>query len=247
MSNETKVNLSNSRVVIAGGTGSVGEGIVRAYLKAGAEVIVPSRSEEKIAEFKKVLGDTVPTEKLHLVVATYNTFDSAENFAKEIIDTFGPVDHVVASIGGWWGGKALWDTSEAEWNVFFTEFATSHMALAKAFVPRISAHGAYQLIIGASAIYPVQGSGIVSMQQAALLMMGKVLQTELGDQRRIFTHMLGVVNNRNRPGFNKEWISAENVGEITSTLSSLLQVPSRNFELFDKAQFDAQMTELGGL
>ena len=39
-------NLSEKKVVIFGGTGSVGEGILRSYLKSNALVIIPSRSEK---------------------------------------------------------------------------------------------------------------------------------------------------------------------------------------------------------
>lgn len=150
-------NLKDKKVVIAGGTGSVGEGIVREYLKSGAEVIVP----------------------------TYNTFEKADKFAEEVENEFGAIDHVVSTIGGWWSGGAIWETTQKEWDTYFYEFATSHLAMAKSWIPRLSETGSYQIIVGASAIYPVKGSGIVSMQQAALLMMGKVIAEEAGNQRRI--------------------------------------------------------------
>ncbi|HEY0132663.1 MAG TPA: NAD(P)-dependent oxidoreductase, partial [Nannocystis sp.] len=40
--------LRDKRCLIAGGTGGVGEGIVRAFLNAGATVFVPSRSAAKL-------------------------------------------------------------------------------------------------------------------------------------------------------------------------------------------------------
>ena len=42
------MKLDKAKVVVAGGTGGVGEGIVRAFLKQGAHVVVPSRSESKL-------------------------------------------------------------------------------------------------------------------------------------------------------------------------------------------------------
>ncbi|WP_407402958.1 hypothetical protein [Chryseobacterium sp.] len=39
-------HLDGKKVVIFGGTGSVGEGILRSYLKSNAMIIIPSRSEE---------------------------------------------------------------------------------------------------------------------------------------------------------------------------------------------------------
>jgi len=42
--------------LIAGGTGTVGEGIVRACFKEGAQVIVPSRSTEAINKLRELIG-----------------------------------------------------------------------------------------------------------------------------------------------------------------------------------------------
>jgi len=42
-----------SRVVVAGGTGGVGEGVVAAFARGGFEVLVPSRSEEKIWDCRR--------------------------------------------------------------------------------------------------------------------------------------------------------------------------------------------------
>lgn len=50
-------DLSGRRVVILGGTGSVGEGIVRAWLAAGADVVVPSRTQGRADQFTEVLGE----------------------------------------------------------------------------------------------------------------------------------------------------------------------------------------------
>jgi NAD(P)-dependent dehydrogenase (short-subunit alcohol dehydrogenase family) len=38
---KTMNNLTNRTVLVAGGTGGVGEGMVKAFLRAGATVLVP--------------------------------------------------------------------------------------------------------------------------------------------------------------------------------------------------------------
>lgn len=53
----TRPELDSRRVVIIGGTGGVGEGIVRAWLTDGAEVIVPSRTEERATQLQQLVGD----------------------------------------------------------------------------------------------------------------------------------------------------------------------------------------------
>jgi len=64
--------VTGRRVLIPGGTGGVGEGVVRAYLAAGAHVFVPTRSERRAAEFE------VASDRLQVVVHDYTSFDGAE-------------------------------------------------------------------------------------------------------------------------------------------------------------------------
>ena len=100
-------DLSGRHVLIPGGTGGVGEGAVRAYLAAGADVVVPTRSQERRDEFRRLLGDAA-TGRLHLVVHDYTTFAGAEELVATMQERLGSVDDVVAPIGGWWAGKPLW-------------------------------------------------------------------------------------------------------------------------------------------
>lgn len=237
-------DLSGQRVVIAGGTGSVGEGIVRSYLRTGAHVIVPTRSEKSIDSFLQVLGGEGHSDRLSMVADDYTTFDGAISTADRINKEFGAVDNVVATIGGWWAGQPVWDVSQRAWDTYFVGFATTHLAMARAFIPRLPKSGSYQVIIGGSAIYPVTGSGIVSMQQAALLMMVKVLQEEAGGQRRIFSQILGPVNNRNRPMQRPEWVSAEEVGLISTKLAGNEEIASTNLQLLNKAELNKVLAEL---
>ncbi|MCL2515598.1 MAG: hypothetical protein FWD85_00885 [Microbacteriaceae bacterium] len=70
-------NLSGRRVLVPGGTGGVGAGIVRAFLEAGADVVVPTRSDARGAELRAVLGDLGRSPLLHLPTHDYTTFTGA--------------------------------------------------------------------------------------------------------------------------------------------------------------------------
>ncbi|HWI30849.1 MAG TPA: SDR family oxidoreductase [Microbacterium sp.] len=238
--------LQGRRVVVAGGTGAVGEGIVRSYLRTNAQVVVPTRSQSRLEEFRRILGAEGDSAHLTLLVADYSTVDGAAVLAEHVEQSYGPVTDVVASVGGWWAGPALWDTPATAWDEYFTGYATAHLSLAQAFMPRLTAEGAYHVIVGASAIYPVAGSGIVSMQQAALLMMGRVMQTEAGSRRRVFTHLLGYVNTRARAQQRPDWISAEEVGLLTATVSANPRLSSSSFELLDKSALEKTLADIQG-
>jgi len=237
-------DLSGRRVLIPGGTGGVGEGAVRAYLSAGADVVVPTRSQERADEFRLLLGDGA-TGRLHLVVHDYTTFAGAEELAATMEERLGGVDDVVAPIGGWWAGKRLWEIDERDWRDAFVDLATTHAAVLRAALPRMKAEGAYSVVVGASAFTPVPASGLVSMEQAALLMMQQVLAAELAGQKRVFALVLGPVLTRAAGQGDPGWITAEQVGAV-AVAASASAVGGRQIRLRDQAELAQALTLLHG-
>ncbi|MFI0237622.1 SDR family oxidoreductase [Streptomyces sp. NPDC016845] len=244
-SSKALTHLSGRRVVVPGGTGAVGEGVVRSYLAAGADVVVPTRTRERAEEFRRVLGDAA-TDRLHLVVHDYTTFDGAEQLAQEMERTLGGVDDVVAPIGGWWAGKRLWEIDESDWQNAFVGLATAHMAVLRAFLPRLNARGAYTLIVGASALTPVPGSGLVSMEQAALLMMRQVVEAEVAGQQRVFALVLGPVRTRLVDSGDPDWVSADQVGAVAVAASAAVAEGGLEIRLRTQAEADEALAVLQG-
>jgi len=245
MPNGTHVpDLSGRHVLIPGGTGGVGEGAVRAYLAAGADVVVPTRSQERAGEFRRLLGDAA-VGRLHLVVHDYTTFAGAEELAATMEERLGSVDDVVAPIGGWWAGKRLWEIDESDWQNAFIRLATTHTAVLRAALPRMTAEGAYSLIVGASAFTPVPASGLVSMEQAALLMMQQVLAAELADDKRVFALVLGPVRTRAGGDGAPDWITADQVGSI-AVAASASTIGGREIRLRNQAELTQALALLHG-
>lgn len=234
-------DLSGRRILVPGGTGGVGEGVVRRHLAAGADVIVPTRSQQRAEEFRSILGDAAD-ERLHLIVHDYSTFSSAEDLAEQVVHFRGGIDSVVAPIGGWWAGKKLVEIDEADWQSAFVGLATTHMAVLRACLPRMTSEGSYSIIVGDSAGWPVPGSGLVSMEQAALLMMQWVLEAELGDTRRVFALLLGPVATR---GSAAGGVTADQVGAVAVAASAATTTPGRMIPLHDDAEVGKALLSLG--
>jgi NAD(P)-dependent dehydrogenase (short-subunit alcohol dehydrogenase family) len=238
------LDLTGRRVLVPGGTGAVGEGVVRAYLAAGADVVVPTRSAGKAAELRALLGDAA-TARLHLVEHDYTTFAGAESLVATMIDTLGGVDDVVAPVGGWWAGKALWEIGGDDWDAAFVGLATAHMAIARAVLPYLGAEGAYAVVVGRSAFQPVPSSGLVSMEQAAVLMMQRVLAAEAGERARVFALVLGPVRSRVVAG-EPTWVAADEIGAVMVALSADRTRTSREIDLTDGTSAQAVLAELLG-
>ncbi|GAA4661494.1 SDR family oxidoreductase [Amycolatopsis dongchuanensis] len=225
-------DLSGRRVLVPGGTGGVGEGVVRRYLAAGADVVVPTRTEQRAEEFRKVLGDAA-TARLHLVVHDYTSFAGAEGLATEMARNLGGIDDVVAPIGGFWSGRRLWEIDESDWQTAFVGLATAHAAVMRACVPHLSPSGAYCVVVGESAVTPVPTAGLVSMEQSALLMMQRVLTAELGGDRRVFALVLGPVRTRSATAAGPGWVTADEVGDV-AVAASAGSLAGREIQLRDQ-------------
>ncbi|AJE45826.1 SDR family NAD(P)-dependent oxidoreductase [Celeribacter indicus] len=238
-------DLSERRVVIAGGTGDVGEGLVRAWLKTGAHVVVPSRSEGKVGEFRQALSDIGTPETLSFAVGDYTGFDAAQRMAERITAEHGPVTDVVASIGGWWQGKPLWEISEQDWQRYFVGMTTAHVATARAWSPRLPRTGTYQLILGGSAVAPVPGASIISMQQAGLLMMRRVLSEEAGERHRVAAQILGPVVTRARRRIDPDWVTNEEVGLVSAGIAARPEATGEDYISHDKTQMLGTLRGLG--
>jgi NAD(P)-dependent dehydrogenase (short-subunit alcohol dehydrogenase family) len=229
--------LTGRRVLVPGGTGSVGEGVVRAYLAAGADVVVPTRTPARAEQYHRVLADAA-TDKLHLVVHDYTTFAGAEQLAGEMTSRLGGIDDVIAPIGGWWAGKALWEIDESDWQDTFVGITTTHLAVARAALPLLSHGGTYQVIVGDSANVPIPGSGLISMEQSAVLMMRRVLAAEVTGGQRVFALMLGPVRTRTTAG-DDDWVTADQIGATAIALSSADQLAGQEFHLGNAAETTA--------
>jgi NAD(P)-dependent dehydrogenase (short-subunit alcohol dehydrogenase family) len=246
MSSPLTPDLSGRHVLIPGGTGGVGEGAVRAYLAAGADVVVPTRSQDRADEFAKVLGSPAPG-RLHLVTHDYTTFAGAESLVATMVDRLGSVDDVVAPIGGWWAGKPLWEVDSADWDSAFTGLATAHMAVLRAALPQLTADGAYCVVVGASAYTPVPGSGLVSMEQAAVLMMQQVLTAELNGSKRVFALELGPVRTRFAVAGDagaRDWVTPDQIGAVAVAASAAPGVAGQAIRLLNRAQADEALSRL---
>ena len=236
------VDLIDATIVVIGGTGNVGEGVVRSFLKAGANVIVPSRTENRLSQLKGQIEDALRP-KLFGVTDDTSSFEGMRAVAQQIARSNGSVDHVVASLGGWWQGKPVWDVSESEFQQDFAQNIGLHFGAARAFAPVMSQGGSYTFIAGLSAIMPMPGVSLVGMYGGAQLMLARSLQADLDDAARVNTLVLGVVMSRNRRAGRPEWISADDAGDAAVRLA-LSNVRDSIVRLDDKQTAERTYKEL---
>jgi short-subunit dehydrogenase len=173
--------MRGKTVVVVGATGGVGEGLVEELVNAGANVIATSRSREKLDALK---ARTEASPALRLVVGGLGSEEEASRLREALSAAATEIDGAIASIGSWWQGPPLVETSLQDFNGVMAERLTAHFLAAKAIVPLIlrKPGGFYFLIGGASAEFPIANSGPVSISGAAQMMLSKVLRAEAKDK-----------------------------------------------------------------
>lgn len=215
--------LEGQHVVVAGGTGAVGEGIVRVLLDEGATVLVPSRSKERIEALRAYVGQK-GSKRLRTWVGHIGTPEGAEAFKTWVLTQTSKIDGVVASVGSWWQGPPLYEVPYETYQEVLHQRLTSHFLLIRAFVPVLLAqgHGLYVTLGGSHAENPFPKSSLVSIAGAAQLMMTRIMMEELQTTAVRWVHLLlGPVNTRKvRDQAKPDWITAEEVGEFIAFLLS---------------------------
>jgi NAD(P)-dependent dehydrogenase (short-subunit alcohol dehydrogenase family) len=172
--------MKDAIVVVAGGAGTVGSGIVRAFVDMGARVVIPSRSHDRVAAVKNEVSS--PDEVVG-VLADIGTPGGAKEVADAVND-LGTLKHVVASLGGMWKGGRLRDLDLAGFQQAIHEYCGSHFVARQALLPLLeeSGGGSYTFISGGVGEHVFDLDwGPVSVGAAALFGLSMVTRAEAAD------------------------------------------------------------------
>lgn len=168
--------LSNKRVLITGSSKGIGFCIAKAFLSAGAKVMITGRDQTSLKNAEKILG------KIGEVVAYNGDMTSATEITlalKVLLDQFGGVDIVIANVGD--GSVGGIDISQEEWQAALqTNFVGAMMLIAQATPLLIKEKGNVVLISSIAGVESIGASLPYSTSKAALLSATKGLAHELG-------------------------------------------------------------------
>jgi NAD(P)-dependent dehydrogenase (short-subunit alcohol dehydrogenase family) len=213
------------QILVAGGAGGVGEGIVRALLRAGHTVVVPSRSPAKLELLRSRLGAVLELGRLVCVVGHIGDEAGADALRDQFRDDVGRLDVAIASLGGWWEGRRLIDITASEWDELMNEFLRTHFVFARTFIPVLQSQpggGRYIGIGGGAAYFPVPLATPVSIAAAAQLMLTRALRAELPDPDLDILELVadGPVRTRDSESIAQpDWITADGIGTIVAELA----------------------------
>ncbi|QGG51740.1 SDR family oxidoreductase [Lysinibacillus pakistanensis] len=165
--------LKDKKVVIIGGSSGIGLESAKQLIAQGAEVIIASRSKEKLQNAKEQLG----------VRATAYILDTTqEQQVQSFFEKIGQFDHLVVSAAETSGGSFLQtDTVQAR-KLFENKFWGQYYA-AKYGASKILPNGSIILFSGVVAYKSMVGSAILGAVNAAISNLGQTLALELAPIR----------------------------------------------------------------
>jgi NAD(P)-dependent dehydrogenase (short-subunit alcohol dehydrogenase family) len=117
-------------VVVAGGTGALGASVSLAFLATGARVIVTYRKQEEFDALAKQSG-------AGLSGVSIDVTDEAAvaRFISETESKYGAIDALVIAVGGYAGGKQLWETDLATYEMMLSLNLRAAFVMARAILP----------------------------------------------------------------------------------------------------------------
>ncbi|MFI6043567.1 SDR family oxidoreductase [Nocardia sp. NPDC051321] len=170
------VSATTERVVIVGGSSGMGLALAAALVTEGAEVIIASRSAERLADAERTLPDGPG--KVRSLVADITSESDIERLFTEV----GRVDHVVTTavdVEGVYQPIASFDVGQARKTLDAKLIGPALLAKHAQITPG----GSLTFTSGIAAYRPGPGSSIVAAANGALESLAYALAIELGPIR----------------------------------------------------------------
>ena len=165
--------FKDKKIVIIGGSSGIGLAIAKAATLEGAQVIIASRSAEKLANAKTSLNNKVETYQLDLM---------KENSLKTFFDTIGSFDHLqLPGSEVKFGNLDTLSTEDAKYS-FDSKFWGPYTAI-KLARSTISKSGSITLYSGAASQKPTKDSTILTALNAAVEALSRALSISLSPIR----------------------------------------------------------------
>src|SRR5207247_10443649 len=120
---------------IPGGTGGLGRAVTLSFLRAGATVVTTCMVPPEQDRLAKEAGSL--SARLSCLKVDVTDEGAVKRFAEEIVARHARVDVLVNIVGGFAGGKPVWETDQAIWDRMLSLNLKSAYLCAKDIVPQM--------------------------------------------------------------------------------------------------------------
>ena len=154
-------------VLVAGGTGGLGQAVSLSFLKEGAQVHVTYRSEAELSRLKAAAGEPAQS------ITGHRTDVTDDKDTAGLAGSIGKLDVVVNAVGAYAGGSPLWETSLDTFDRQIAINVRSGFVLARNVIPTMlrQGSGAFVNIASQAAVNHAPGASAYVASKAAALAM----------------------------------------------------------------------------
>ncbi|HVO50746.1 MAG TPA: SDR family NAD(P)-dependent oxidoreductase [Thermoanaerobaculia bacterium] len=218
-------SFTDASVLVAGGTGGLGRAIALAFLEAEARVSVTFRHAPELEALRDAAGPAADRLDGHEADVT------DERAAIALVEACrakrGRIDVLVNAVGGFAGGKPLWESDPDLLERMLTLNLRSAWALARAVVPlmRSEGRGAIVNVAAHAALAPPAGLGAYAASKAAAIALIASLAADLrGTGVRANSILPSTIdtpaNRRSMPNADfSKWSKPEDIARVVLFLS----------------------------
>ncbi len=210
------MSLKNTVVLIAGGSGALGQTVTPRFAQSGARVITADRNPlpEQVAAGNAMKIDVTDEAAVRRLV-------------DDVIRTAGRLDVLINLVGGFAMGRVV-DTEMSLWQRMLTMNVTSAFLLSKAVLPHMMERGTGRILHVAAwaAVEPFPGAAAYLVAKSSLLALIRVLALELKGSGVTVNGVLPTTidtptNRASMPEANPSfWARPESVAETLHFLAS---------------------------
>jgi len=210
------MRLSEKIGLVVGGTGSIGEGVVKALLASGASVIVLSRSEGRINTLRSYVTSQYDA-KLQSVIGDISHDSEAKRIGSLIKKQYGELDYLVDCMGGKVQGYPVYSLPFNQWDRVVNTNLTCHFLTIKTFIPLLNHQNSYLFHVNsflAEKTLPSNGPQAISAaaQKAMILTLAEELRNT---GIHVYELITGTIKTRNWDQARKadpDWLFPEEIG-----------------------------------
>jgi NAD(P)-dependent dehydrogenase (short-subunit alcohol dehydrogenase family) len=212
-------SLEGKVAVVTGASRGIGEAIARAFVAAGAKVVLASRKIEGLAAVARSLGESA-----HAFAAHTGKESECQALVAEAVRRFGKADVLVNNAGTNPYFGPMLDTENAAWDKTFEVNLKGYFWCTRELARHCIAREAPGAVVNISSVLgrraaPLQGT--YGMTKAAVISMTRTLAFELGAARiRVNAIAPGLVDTRlasalvKDEGISQMWLSRTPIARV---------------------------------
>ncbi|UCF20007.1 MAG: SDR family NAD(P)-dependent oxidoreductase [Gemmatimonadota bacterium] len=218
--------LGGKVALITGAAGNVGAATARAFLDAGAPVVLVDRAPARLREMYPNLRDS----DQHMLAEGIDVSEpaAAAGLVRNVVSRFGRIDALVNTVGTYRGGKPVHEEDLETWDLLFGANLRTMLVMCRAVIPIMREGGGGRIVnVGArSALSASANSVAYSASKSAVLRLTEGLAQELKASNIAVNCVLpGTIDTpQNREAMPdadfSNWVAPEAVADVILFLAS---------------------------